>query len=170
MRKKILLLLFICTAFSTFSQEETADKKITTFYFINNAEKKPVTEDQKDPYLTPEGVERAKKWSTLLSNVKLDAVYADNSISIKQTAQLAAEIQKTNIYALDTEAMYDIGFKYNTDGKNILIVSDSATTIKFANLILGEEKFTSLETVSFGNLYIVTIIENHKTGILLTVD
>jgi len=170
MRKILLLLLIVCTFSNSFSQEKAVEKTTTTFYLINHAEKKPATEEKKDPYLNEQGVARAKNWGQTLSNIKLDDIYANNSIGSKQTAQIIAESQKLTIYAFDTEKMYDTGFKYNTDGKNILIVGNTDTTTKFANSVLGTDKYISVKENNFGNLYIITIIEDAKNSILLNVN
>jgi len=171
MRAKITLLLFTCMIFTMFSQEETKkENTVTTFYLINSAEKKPVTEEQKDPYLTDEGLARSKKWAEVLNFVKLDAIYAVNTTSAKQTAQSIAETQKASVYQFDINTMYDASFKYLTDGKNILIVSDATTSTKFANLVIGMEKYKLVENDNFGVIHIITVNNDSKTPIVLNIN
>jgi len=152
------------------TEEVKASSNVTTFYFINNAEKKAPTEKQADPYLTKKGVDRAENWAKTLSSVKIDAIYALNTISAKQTAQPIGENQKASVYELDTANMYDVGFKYNTNGKNILIVSDSETNTKFSNLVLGFEKYSIVEGEAHGLLYIVTVDDDSKTSVVLNIN
>ena len=191
--KKILLLILICTSFNIFSQIETviesteveeveveevvADvpfkvikKETTTFYLITNAEKKSPSEKYPDPYLSKSGEKRAENWSKVLANVTLDAVYAKESISIKQTAQAVATGKGLGVYALEANSMNDPGFKYNTTGKNTLIVGDNASIVKFANEILGTKKYSIPEGDVYSALYIITINKNAKNSILLDVQ
>ena len=194
MKKNIILLLFTCISLNSFSQEEalvqknknkdslnivkeasptivSENDKITTYYLINSPEKKAVTGTQKDPSLTSQGFKRSEKWAKVLGSVKLDAAYAINTMCAKQAAQTISESQKIKTYGLDSSNLYDVSFKYNTKGNNVLIVADNVTTIKLANLVLGKEKFLLVENnKNFGRLYILTVNENSKTSTVLTID
>lgn len=152
------------------TKEVKAESTATTFYLINSAEKKAPTEKQLDPYLTKKGVARAENWTKVLSSVKIDAIYTLNTIGTKQTAQVANTDQKANVYELDTAKMYDDVFQYNTNGKNILIVADNATTTKFSNLVLGTEKYSLTEGADYGLLYIITVDGDSKTSVVLDIN
>ncbi len=152
------------------SKEVKAESTATTFYLINNAEKKAPKADQLDPYLTKDGVARVENWTKVLGSVKIDAIYALNTISAKQTAQIIGEAQKAGIYELETENMYNDAFKYNTNSKNILIVGDNATTTKFSNTVLGTEKYSLAEGADYGLLYIITIDGDSKTSVVLDIN
>ena len=147
----------------------SVENTTTTYYIINSAEKKAVTTKQQDPYLTKQGVKRSENWTKVLASVKLDAVYTINTTSAKQTAQAISQSQKTPTYGLDEANLYDVSFKYNTKAQNVLIVGDNATSIKFANLVLNKEQFSSVED-NFGRLYILTTNENNNSSIVLTID
>ena len=167
----ITLLLVLCSVFNTYAQESNAtEKSVTTFYLINNAEKKAPTEEQKDPYLTEAGLARAEKWSNVFKNVSFDAVYSINTISAQQTAQAIAQSQKASLYQFDTTKMYDASFKYLTTGKNILIVGNNETSTKLANQILDKEQYSLIPNDNFGRLYIINVVNTTKNATVLTID
>lgn len=168
--KKFLLLILICTNFAIFAQDVDNAEKTTTFYLISNGEKKAPSEKYPDPYLSDVGVARAENWLKVLANVKLDAVYAQDLTSVKQTAQTLANGKSLGVFLLDTKAMYNDAFKYTTNGKSNLIVADNATVVKFVNSVLGEEKFKVAKEVNYSNLYIISITKNGKETILLDID
>ena len=176
MKKITLLLTFVVTFSNLFAQETTEVSAVTetesaptTFYIINSAESKAPTEAQKDPYLSDEGIERSKNWANVLAYAKFDAIYTINTISAKQTAQIINEKLKTGIYAFDKNTMYDASFKYLTNGKNILIVAENATTTKFTNVVLGMEKYALSENANYNLLHIVTDVNDSKTAVLLNI-
>lgn len=165
MKKYFFLFLVAICSFSVFSQE-----KVTTYYLIRHAEKDRTNANNKNPNLTYKGTERAKKWAEVFSNVKLNAIYSTDFRRTKQTAKPTAESKKLPIYAFDTKAMYDAGFKYNTSGKSVLVVGHSNTTPQLANMILGEEKYKQIKDTNNGNLYIITIIDDKKSSTLLKIN
>lgn len=190
--RKLLSLILICSSFSIFAQEVTqmAKEKIeevkeaivkdtdvienktikTVFYLVSNGEKKAPTEQYPDPYLSDEGLKRAQNWAKVLSNVKIDAIYAQGSISIKQTAQTVATSKELGVYALEANSITDDGFKFNTTGKSTLIVGDNATIVKFANATLEGEVYTVSKDINYSNLYIVTVTNGVKDSLLLDIE
>ena len=168
--KKILLLILICTSFVTFAQDVDSTEKTTTFYLISNGEKKEPSEKYPDPYLSDAGVSRAENWVKVLANVAFDGVYAQNLISVKQTAQIVGTSKELGVFELDTNTLYDAAFKYTTNGKSNLIVADNATLVKFANSVVGEEKFKVSEDVNYSILYIISVTKNGKETILLDIN
>ena len=178
--KKLLSLILICSCFSIFAQEATQLSKgtdvikkntvKTVFYLISNGEKKEPTEQYPDPYLSDEGLKRAQNWAKVLSNVKVDAIYAQGSISIKQTAQTVATSKELGVYALEANSITDDGFKFNTTGKSTLIVGDNATIVEFANATLGGEVYTVSKDINYSNLYIVTVTNGVKDSLLLDIE
>lgn len=196
MKKSILLLLFVSCFLNIFSQEQTttetattvvkekaeevvakkmetsSDSKIetTTFYLISNGETKPPSDKYPDPYLTETGEKKAKNWVKILADIKFGAIYAQELTSAKQTAQTVATSQKIGIYALDTKNIYDNSFKYNTNGKNVLVAGDNAVLAYFANTVLGHKKYTTSKTVGYSDFYIVTVTKDFKNAIKLNVE
>ena len=155
-------------AFASFAQEK--DEEVTTYYLIRHAEKDRTDKSNRNPFLTIKGNERAKLWAKVLSDANINMVYTTNYNRTKQTAQPTAKKNGLRLYMYNPRKMYDEGFKYNTKGKNVLIVGHSNTTNAFANKILGEEKFGKIDDSNNSNLYIVTVTKDSATGVLLKID
>ncbi|SFE94587.1 hypothetical protein [Flavobacterium xueshanense] len=51
-------------------------------------------------------------------------------------------------------------FKKETLGKKVLIVGHSNTTPKFVNQMINQKVYAAIEDGTFGNLYMVTVVDN----------
>ena len=168
MKKYLLLIVFALGTFTGFAQEK--DEEVTTYYLIRHAEKNRADKSNRNPYLTIKGSERAKLWAEVLSNANINMVYTTDYNRTKQTAQPTASKNGLRLYVYNPRKMYDEGFKYNTKGKNVLIVGHSNTTDAFANKILGVKKFGKISDDNNSNLYIVTVTKDGATGVLLKIN
>lgn len=164
MKKIIFLLAFSLFTIASYAQE------VTTYYLIRHAEKQRHNKEDKDPSLTFNGYKRADKWKAVLSNVKFDAVYSTNYNRTKETAKPTADANNLPILVYNPRNMYSESFKYNTKGKNILIVGHSNTTPAFVNKILGKKVYNQIDDKNNSNLYIVKVIEGKASATLLKID
>ena len=157
--KKILLILALLFLNISFGQQN-----ITTYYFIRHAEK---VDSSQNPDLSEKGLKRAEQWNTIFSEISFDEIY---STDYKRTIQTASPIAKANniqIKLYNPKTINIDSFKKEKLGKKVLIVGHSNTTPKFVNEIINENLFTDIEDETFGNLYIVTIIDGVITFQLL---
>jgi broad specificity phosphatase PhoE len=138
--------------------------KTTQYYFIRHAEK---ADSSKNPDLSKKGLERALEWKALFSAIQFDAVY---STDFKRTLQTIHPIVVENdqLLKLYNPQILDIEtFKKETKGKTILIVGHSNTIPKMVNQLIKENKYGDIAENQFGNLYIVTLLENQILSHLL---
>jgi 2,3-bisphosphoglycerate-dependent phosphoglycerate mutase len=138
--------------------------KTTQYYFIRHAEK---ADSSKNPDLSEKGLERALEWKALFSAIQFDAVY---STDFKRTLQTIHQIVVENdqLLKLYNPQILDIEtFKKETKGKTILIVGHSNTIPKMVNQLIKENKYGDIAENQFGNLYIVTLLENQILSQLL---
>ena len=168
MKKYLLLIVFATSIFAGFAQEK--DEEVTTYYLIRHAEKNRAIKGDKDPFLTLKGADRAKRWAEVLSTANINMVYTTNYNRTKETAQPTATKNGLRLYTYDPRKMYDEGFKYNTKGKNVLVVGHSNTTNVFANKILGKKVYKQIADDNNSNLYIVTVTKSGATSVLLKID
>ncbi len=178
MKKIVLLLLLFVIGFPGFSQENEEESSaqdygiVTTYYLIRHAEKDRSDPNNKDPHLTQAGVLRAAKWSYVLENIKLDAVYSTQYNRTMETAMPTAEkngISELTFY--DPRDMDMKGFIAATHGKTLLIVGHSNTTPDFANKIIGKQKYAQIDDSNNSNLYIINISSNGEVNdMLLVID
>ena len=170
------LILTVLLTSLTFAQEEVLDiiensSGATTYYFIRHAEKDRSDANNKNPNLIQKGIFRAAKWSYVLERVKFDAVYSTDYNRTKQTAQPTAEKNNVEITIYNPKELNSDDFIKNTKGKTVLVVGHSNTTPMFANAVIGEEKYESIDDSNNANLYIVTISSSGEiSDTLLVID
>lgn len=147
--KKYLLIVAFFVLHVSFGQNST-----TTYYFIRHAEK---VDNSKNPDLSEIGIERAKLWNEIFSEINLDAIYSTDFKRTLQTITPIANSKKVTIINYDPKTIDIESFKKNTLGKKVLVVGHSNTIPNFVNQIIDKNIYNDIDDVIFGNLYIVTI-------------
>jgi len=163
MKLYYILLFLAFTTVTTFAQE--VEK--STYYLVRHAEKDRSDKTERNPKLTEEGQDRANKWSEILSNFGIDAIYSTNYNRTLQTGQPMADERQLTIntyhpFKIDMEV-----FRKETQGKNVLIVGHSNTTASFANKLIGTDVYPDIEDDNNANLYIVTIEGKKVSHVLI---
>lgn len=142
--------------------DETNSEKMTTYYFIRHAEKNSTDLQNKDPELTKEGLERAKKWAEVFKEVPFDMIFSSDFNRTRSTAQVIADSQEKTVETYDPKDLNDPDFQQKSFGKTVLVVGHSNTNPQFVNLILGEKKYQDLDESEYGSLFIVHSFPNGK--------
>lgn len=158
MKKYLLIVAFFVLQVS-FGQNST-----TTYYFIRHAEK---VDNSKNPDLSKMGLQRAKLWTEIFSEINLDAIYSTDFNRTLQTAAPTATGKNIAIIKYNPKTIDIESFKKNTLGKKVLIVGHSNTTPNFVNQIINKKMYNDMDDVTFGNLYIVNINGDSITHQLL---
>lgn len=157
--KKFLLLLALLFLNISFGQSNT-----TTYYFIRHAEK---VDNSQNPDLSEKGLKRAELWNKIFSEINFDEIYSTDYKRTLQTASPTATTKKIEIKLYNPKTINIESFKKETLGKKVLIVGHSNTTTKFVKDIINKQSFSDIEDETFGNLYIVTIIDGVISSQLL---
>jgi 2,3-bisphosphoglycerate-dependent phosphoglycerate mutase len=157
--KKFLLLLALLFLNISFGQSKT-----TTYYFIRHAEK---VDNSQNPDLSEKGLKRAELWNKIFSEISFNEIYSTDYKRTLQTASPTATTKKMEIKLYNPKTLNIESFKKETLGKKVLIVGHSNTTPKFVNDIINQNLFSDIEDETFGNLYIVTIIDGIISSQLL---
>lgn len=165
----VIIISFIFFSMNGFAQKEQSTD-ITTYYFIRHAEKDLSDPLEKNPHLTDIGHKRAEHWSTILQNIKFDAVYATHYVRTQETAKPTADKNQLEITIYPVRSKYDDAFKTATSGKTVLIVGHNNTIPEFVNAVIGQQKYGEIEDSNNGNLYIVTIANGIITDMLLKIN
>ena len=148
MKKYLLIAAFFVL------QVSFGQNNLTTYYFIRHAEK---VDNSKNPDLSEIGLERAKLWNEIFSEINLDAIYSTDFKRTLQTITPTANSKKVAIINYDPKTIDIESFKKNTLEKKVLVVGHSNTIPNFVNQIINEKIYNDMDDVAFGNLYIVTI-------------
>ena len=150
--KKILLLLALLFLNISFGQQST-----TTYYFIRHAEK---VDNSQNPDLSEKGLKRAELWNKIFSEISFDKIYSTDYKRTTQTASPTATAKKIQIKLYNPKTLNIESFKKETLGKKVLIVGHSNTTPTFVNQIINQKIYADIEDGTFGNLYMVTVVDN----------
>lgn len=135
----------------------------TTYYFIRHAEKDTTDINNSDPELTEKGISRVQNWVHTFKDIELDFVYSSNYIRTKKTAEPIAISKNLPVIFYDTKDPNNVDFLENTANKNVLIVGHSNLNPRWVNMMLGEEKYESLDESVYGSLFIVSKLSDGST-------
>lgn len=169
---KIVLSIFLILVFLSCKDDKKIENKsnevsdevnVSTFYFIQHAEKDRTDPNNTDPELSQKGLGRAMHWADILNNTELDAIYSTNHIRTSMTAAPISIKKNIDVKYYDPHNIDIEQFKTDNLNKTVLIVGHSKTTLDFVNKMIKEEKYTSLNDNNNGNLFIVQIINETTT-------
>lgn len=158
----IVLLIISCKSDTKTSTEHNTT--ISHIYLVRHAEKDISDTKNLNPELTPKGIARAKKLSTLLNSVGIEAVYAT---AYHRTLQTAKPTALQNNLKIITCTPKSLNIKrLLSSNKNTLIVGHSNTIPTTVNSLINNKVFNTIEENNFGNLYHITItngqVSNYK--------
>lgn len=158
MTRIILVLFFTTTISSLVNAQNTKNSKddVTVYYLVRHAEKDRTNPQDKNPNLTTDGVNRAKNWKDILSNISFDMVYATNYNRTKQTALPVAESNNLSTVIYEGNNLVDNNFFKVTKGKKVFIVGHSNTVPEIVNKLIGQKKYSEINDSENGSLFIVT--------------
>lgn len=135
--------------------QQTED--MTTYYFIRHAEKVEKDPQNKDPFLTKAGLERAEKWAEIFREIEFDLIFSTDFNRTRKTAETIADTQEKPVTIYDARKENDPEFQEKTKGKTVLVVGHSNTNPAFVNSILQEEKHLALDEKEYGSVFIVHV-------------
>ncbi|WP_281988005.1 SixA phosphatase family protein [Aquimarina aggregata] len=160
-----LSVFFICII--SFAQDQ---KTSTTYFLVRHAEKDLSDPKNRNPKLTEEGVLRAHNWAKILKDTKIDMVFSTDYFRTKETAKPIADSQNLEVKLYDPRNLYNEDFQQQTKGKTVVIVGHSNTTPTFANKIIGNDKYASIDEKIYGKLFIISIKDDKIADIVLNID
>lgn len=185
MRKTLLfcLLTFICfsckkdkkeTSVEKVTSKETAQfpfevpknrtKQETVYYIIRHAEKNIKNKDEKDPFLTEQGIARANDWADYFKDKNIEQIFSSEYKRTTQTAIPIASLKQLNIkdYDSNAERIYTKSFWLQTYGKINLIVGHSNTNPRIVNEILGYSKYDDIDESEHDKIFKIVITKDLK--------
>lgn len=149
---------------------DSSNEQITTYYLVRHAEKDRSNSEDKNPNLTTEGLQRAERWNTVLSNITFDAVYTTNYNRTQQTAAPIAKKNNLRPIIYEAREMKNDSFINDTNGKTVFIVGHSNTIPQIVNTLIGTKKYSDINDNENGSLFIITVIGNQVTDQLLIIN
>lgn len=151
--KKLIFLFVLLISVVTFSQE--TQKTITKIIVVRHAEK--ADDGTKNPPLSPEGLARSERLSAMLSDLKIDKLYATPFLRTHQT--LTPLSKKFNI-PIDKYEASDVSFAeqllLNEKGKTIVVAGHSNSSPTLVNRLIKKEAYQKLDESVFSKIWILT--------------
>lgn len=170
--KVVLSVFLIAVLLSCMDDKKIADKlienksneaSVSTFYFIQHAEKDKTNPNNTDPELSQKGLGRAMHWAAILDNTELDVIYSTDDLRTSMTAAPISVNKSIDVQYYDPNTINLQQFKIDNLNKTALIIGDSNTTPDFVNKMIEEDKYTSLDDSKNGTLFIVQIVNDTET-------
>ena len=151
--KKTFALLF-----TFFMSPMTMASEPYSVYLIRHAEKELIDPTDKNPNLTPCGMQRAERLTTIMKNINLDVIYSSDYTRTRETARpIAKDKQLTEkIYAPDK--LGQLAEIILANKKDALVVGHSDTTGVLAGMLAGIE-VGEIDETKYDRLYQVVLYQ-----------
>ncbi len=169
----VAIILFISISVScneSKSDSSNIEPEISTFFFIRHAEKDRSDKTNRNPELTEAGHDRAQKWNEIFNNITFEHVYSTDYNRTKQTAQPTAKRNNVEISIYDPRNLDGDAFIESNKGKTVLVVGHSNTTPSFVNAVINEKKYSDIDDLNNGKLFVVSIINGITKSTVLQLD
>lgn len=138
-------------------KNEHENNNTTKYILVRHAEKDSSNPSNKNPDLTPEGIDRAKNLATLFKGTKIDFVFSTDLKRTLHTVTPIAKNKKLEIITYIPFKLYTDAFKKKTESKTTIIVGHSNTIPDLVNKIIGKQKYPNIHENEYDNLYMITI-------------
>lgn len=147
--KKILMLL---SGFMfSFSSGQEKDNLITKIILVRHAEK--TNDGTTNPSLSEVGLNRAKRLSELLSEVKIDEAYSTPYKRTTETLTPLCESKNIKITSYDTKDTQFVEKKIK-NGETIIIAGHSNTIPYLVNKLIKEDKYREIDEDDYGKMWV----------------
>ena len=150
--------------------EEAEYLPISTYYLIRHAEKDLEDSENKDPYLSDKGTDRALLWERIFLNVTFDEIYSTDTKRTLQTVTAVGMDNNTEVKIYDPKDLVTKEFLKTTLGKNVLIVGHSNTIPQTANQLIDDEYFKEIDDKDYGNVYVITLAGTGKKAEIINLN
>lgn len=148
--KKILMLL---SGFMfSFSSGQEKDNLITKIILVRHAEK--TNDGTTNPSLSEVGLNRAKRLSELLSEVKIDEAYSTPYKRTTETLTPLCESKNIKITSYDTKDTQFVEKKIK-NGETIIIAGHSNTIPYLVNKLIKEDKYREIDEDDYGKIWVL---------------
>lgn len=157
-----ILPFLLCIIWVTGLSQSTNEKKPTTIFLVRHAEKGD--DGTRNPPLSEDGVKRAQRLADMLSNSGVTAIYSTDYKRTKDTVQPLANATQLSIKLYTPMSEAELRkIADDNQGGVVVICGHSNTTPWSANILAGT-KLENFAESDYGNLLIVTVLDNGKTS------
>ena len=166
----MLSLFFTDTTQASEADIQTADSSTKVVVLVRHAKK--LSDQGKDPSLTPAGERRAIKLAIALKDMPLTALYATPFNRTKETLEPISKIRDIIVQVVDVkggilEHINRSVEKINAEQGNVLVVGHS-NTIPLLIKALGGPEIDRIAENDYGDFYLLTLPVTGSIGLIHT--
>lgn len=156
MSKLLLLcsLLVMASCAKPMADHAIRKGQTSTLYLVRHAEK--ADDGTPDPDLTEDGLSRAARLATILSDKNIEYIFSSDYKRTQQTAAPLADRLGLDVRSYDPGDFSTLITFIDDHPGNVLVVGHSNSTPSLCNALIGEERYASFDESDYGNLIIVT--------------
>ena len=156
----VLGAVIVFAYFSTFS------RPVTTVILVRHAEKK-IEQNNPDPDLAPEGLERAQEIARMFDEAGVNTIYATQYKRTQQTVKPLADRAGAPVTLLDANQTDQLLKRIQTTyrGQTVFIAGHNNTVPAIVSALSGDT-YPTIPESEYDNLYIVTIYRFGKARVV----
>lgn len=167
--RKLPVLLWIGLLFASISLAQKSNENqtaITKIIIVRHAEK--ADDGTKNPPLSPEGLQRAERLSTMFSDLNISKLYATPYLRTNQTLTPLSQIFNIAIDSYDpSDADFAKNLVQKNKGKTVVIAGHSNSSPTLVNRLIQSEKYQKLDESEFGKMWMLTFENNQLIDCIL---
>jgi broad specificity phosphatase PhoE len=161
--KKVKLLVFLTAMFASTS---ILGSDIYSVYLVRHAEKDRSNTQNKDPRLTPCGLDRAQRLAEFFQEINLQAIYSTDYERTRETASPVANSKNLAVEIYDPSNLNNMLQRLRAAKQNALVIGHSNTTSVLAGL-LTDVDLADIDEQEYDRLYQVVVNDDDPTLQLL---
>jgi phosphohistidine phosphatase SixA len=155
MTRKIVFIALLLISTITFSQENASNNDITKIIILRHAEK--MVDGSKNPSLSEIGKMRAIKLKDMLADIKIDKLFSTPYLRTKQTLEPLSISKNLPISDYNpSDKSFAENLILQQKGKTVVIAGHSNSSPELVNSLLKYTKFSQLDEMEYGKLWIIT--------------
>lgn len=160
------MLFAVLGAVVVFAYFTTFSRPVTTIILVRHAEK-IMDPNNKDPDLTPEGVERAQEIARIFADAGINAIYATQLKRTQQTVKPLSDRIGVPVTVTEASKPDEIVNRIQTTnrGQTIFVAGHNNTVPSIVSSLSGDT-YPLIPESEYDNLYIVTIYRFGKAKVV----
>jgi len=162
------LLLLGLVATSVFSAGPVAkDQPPVTLILVRHAEKKIVPPENKDPDLSPAGLERAEELARMFGGAGITAIYATQYKRTQQTVKPLADKLGLTVNQVEAKETAELVKQVRARGAGqVIFIAGHNNSVPEIIAAMGGPKMPIIPETEYDNLYILTVQSDGSAKLL----
>ncbi len=166
MRRRIPICLAVLAALAAApaAAQAAPDTQQATIFLVRHAETAP--DGTRNPPLSPQGQERARRLAELLADAGIDAVYSTDYLRTRRTAGSVAERLTLPVSVYDPDDLTGFAAELRAHSGRVLVVGHSNTTPALV-AALGGDPGAPIDEEEHDRLYVLFLADDGVGTVIL---